>query len=191
MPNRFYHIERPHKKKTLPKVISKEDVLAIIKNTQNIKHKCIISLLYSSGLRRSELLNLKLEDIDSKRMLIHIRYAKGGKDRYTILSRNVLDDLRSYFKVYKPKSWLFEGSHNKQYSASSVVKLIDRAVKKAGIRKKVTPHTFRHSFATHLLEEGTDLRYIQHLLGHNSSKTTEIYTHVATSSFKNIKNLLD
>lgn len=191
MPNRFYAVERPRHQQTLPKVISKEEVLAIIQNTNNIKHKCIVSLLYSAGLRRSELLNLKITDIDSKRMLIRVNGSKGNKDRMTILSKNVLEDLRVYFQEYKPQSWLFEGMKGSKYSAESVVKIIKRSCKKAKIKHNVTPHTFRHSFATHLLESGTDLRYIQSLLGHNSSKTTEIYTHVAINSFDNIKNPLD
>lgn len=191
MPNRFYAIERPRNQQALPKVISKEEVLAIINNTNNIKHKCIVSLLYSAGLRRSELLNLKLNDIDSKRMLIRVNASKGNKDRMTILSKNILGDLRIYFKEYKPKTWLFEGVKGKQYAPTSVVKIIKTATKKSGIKRNVTPHTLRHSFATHLLEAGTDLRYIQTLLGHNSSKTTEIYTHVAMNSFDMIKNPLD
>lgn len=191
MPNRFYSIERPRKAQALPKVISKEEISAIINHTNNIKHKCIVSLLYSSGLRRSELLNLKIKDIDSHRMVVNIHNAKGSKDRISLLSETVLKDLRIYFKTYKPKEWLFEGEKGEQYSATSVAKIIKNAAKKAKIKKSVTPHMLRHSFATHLLENGTDLRYIQALLGHSSSKTTEIYTHVATSAFKLIKNPLD
>lgn len=191
MPNILYQIERPRKQKKLPIVLSKEQVKSVINNTNNIKHKCIVSLLYFSGLRRSELLNLKINDIDSSRMLIHIIDAKGNKDRYTILSQNALADLREYYKQWKPKEYLFEGLKNMPYSGSSVGKIITATAIKAGIRKKVTPHTLRHSFATHLLENGTDLRYIQLLLGHNSTKTTEIYTHVAKSSFDSIKNPLD
>jgi len=191
MPNRLYRIDRPRKKKKLPVVLSKDQIKLLIDSTNNIKHKCIVSLLYSSGLRRGELLNLKINDIDSSRMLIHVRDAKGNKDRYTILSTNALKDLREYYKQWKPQEYLFEGIKNKQYSTGSVGKIISAAAIKAGIRKHVTPHTLRHSFATHLLESGTDLRYIQLLLGHNSTKTTEIYTHVAKSSFDSIKNPLD
>ena len=191
MPNRFYNIERPRKDKKLPVVLSKEHVKKIIDSTNNLKHRCIVSLLYSAGLRRSELLNLKPTDIDSSRMLIFVRDAKGNKDRYTLLSSNTLRDLRQYFKEWKPSVYLFEGQKRDQYSANSVGKIINEAAIKAGIRKKVTPHTLRHSFATHLLESGTDLRYIQLLLGHSSTKTTEIYTHVAKSSFDSIKNPLD
>lgn len=191
MPNRFYAIERPRKENRLPKVLSKEEVLAMIEHANNLKHKCIISLLYSAGLRRNELLNLKLEDIDSKRMLIHVKEAKGNNERYTLLSSSLLKNLRGYYKKYKPVTYLFEGPYNKQYSATSVLKIVQRAAMESGIRKTVTPHMLRHSFATHLLENGTDLRYIQSLLGHKSSKTTEIYTHVAVNAFASIKNPLD
>lgn len=191
MPNRFYSIERPRKKETLPKVISLEEVQGIILNTNNIKHKCIVSLLYSAGLRRSELLNLTLKDIDSKRMTILVKNSKGGKDRITMLNENVLKDLRKYYKKWKPKKYLFEGKEGTQYSGSSVLKIIQRAAKKAGIKKNISPHILRHSFATHLLENGTDLRYIQSLLGHSSSKTTEVYTQVATNHLKNIKSPIE
>lgn len=191
MPNRFYSIDRPRKKSNLPKVISLEEVQSIIKNTNNIKHKCIVSLIYSAGLRRQELLNLKLEDIDSKRMVIRINNAKGFKDRYSILSEMVLLDLRTYFKKWKPKEYLFEGPHGEKYSGESVAKIIKKATQKAGIRKNITPHILRHSFATHLLENGVDLRYIQSLLGHASTKTTEIYTHVATHNIKDIKSPIE
>ena len=191
MPNRFYSIERPRKEFKLPKVLSKEEIILIIKKTNNIKHKCIISLLYSSGLRRNELLNLKLNNIDSKRMVIRVNQAKGNKDRFTVLNKSVLDDLRKYFKIYKPKTYLFENPvTGNKYSCSSVLQIVVKSAKKAGIKERVTPHMLRHSFATHLLEDGTDIRYIQLLLGHNSTKTTEIYTHVATNSFKQIKDLL-
>lgn len=191
MPNRFYSIERPIKRETLPKVISLEEVQSIIKNTNNIKHKCIVSLLYSAGLRRSELLNLKLEDIDSKRMVITIKNGKGNKDRQTILSPSVLADLRLYYKQWEPKNYLFESPRGDKYSATSILKVIKTAAKKGGIRKNITPHMLRHSFATHLLENGTDLRYIQVLLGHNSTRTTEIYTQVAINNIKTIKSPIE
>lgn len=191
MPNRFYDMERPIKEHKLPKVISKKEVLAIINNTANIKHKCIVALLYSAGLRRAELLNLKLTDIDSERMVIRIESAKGNKDRYSLLSHNVLEDLRIYFKQWRPQKYLFEGPGGTPYTGTSVEKIVKSAARKAGIFKPVSPHMLRHSFATHLLESGTDLRNIQVLLGHNSLKTTEIYAHVATNAFNTIKNLLD
>ncbi len=191
MPNRFYEIERPRKQSKLPTVISKEEILSIIGHTNNLKHKCIVELLYSAGLRRSELLNLKLLDIDSKRMLIRVESSKGNKDRYTLLSNTALTNLRTYVKAWKPQVFLFEGRKANQYSAASVLSIVKNAASKAGIRQTITPHVLRHSFATHLLESGVDLRQIQVLLGHGSSKTTEIYTHVATNTFKEIKNPLD
>jgi len=191
MPNRFYDIERPRKKEKLPKVISKGEVLSLIRVTTNIKHKCIISLLYSAGLRKSELLNLKMSDINSEKLTLLIQNAKGGKDRITIIGQSLLVDLRAYYKIYKPKQYLFEGLQGKKYSPESVSRIVHKATKKAKINKTITPHMLRHSFATHLLEDGTDLRTIQILLGHNSLNTTEIYTHVATNSYKNIKNPLD
>jgi integrase/recombinase XerD len=191
MPNRFYEIERPQKKEQLPKVISKENVLKMIEGISNLKHKCIVSLIYSAGLRRSELLNLKIQDIDSDRMTIRILNTKGGKDRMTTLSKYLLQMLREYFKEYRPKEYLFEGPNRNKYSSTSVTKIVKAAAKKAKISQHVTPHTLRHSFATHLLENGTDLRKIQSLLGHNSLKTTEIYTHVAINYQETIKNPLD
>ena len=191
MPNRFYSIERPIKKKSLPQVISKEEVALLLKNTENQKHKCIIMILYSAGLRRGELINLKIKDIDNYRMLIRVNQAKGRKDRVTLLAIKALEELRIYFKIYRPQVWLFEGPLGAQYSPSSVQKILQMAKEKAGILRNITPHMLRHSFATHLLESGVDLRRIQVLLGHSSSKTTEIYTHVANNSFKSIKNPLD
>ena len=163
----------------------------LINSTNNIKHRCIVSLLYSAGLRRSELINLKIENIDSKRMLIRVENGKGGKDRYTILSKKLLVDLRYYYKKWKPNKYLFEGASGGKYSPTSIKEIVRKAAIKAKIHIRVTPHMLRHSFATHLLESGTDLRYIQTLLGHSSPKTTEIYTHVASTTFNSIKNPLD
>lgn len=191
MPNRFYSIERPRKQQKLPRVLSKEEIRTMIANTNNIKHRCIVSLLYSAGLRRSELLNLKIEDIDSKGMLIFIRNAKNNRDRYSLLSKTVLKELRIYYSQWKPREYLFESPDGKKYSGKSVGAIVSKAATKANIKRRVTPHILRHSFATHLLESGTDLRYIQTLLGHSSTKTTEIYTQVAVNNFKVIKNPLD
>ncbi len=190
MPNRFYSIERPRKVKQLPEVLSKVEIMKIINSTNNIKHKCIVSLLYSSGLRRGELINLNVTDIDSKRMVVKINNAKGNKDRISILSPSILKDLREYYVEYRPSKYLFEGPKETKYSVTSILSIIAAASGKAGIYKKVTPHMLRHSFATHLLENGTDIRHIQLLLGHSSTKTTEIYTHVANRSFMEIKDLL-
>ena len=191
MPNRFYSVERPRKEFTLPKVLSKEEIKNIIDAAGTIKHRCILSLMYSSGIRIGELLQLKIEDIDSKRMLIRVNQGKGKRDRMTLLSEKVLLDLRIYYQQTRPKNYLFESPDGQMYSASSVQKILKKAAITCGIRKNVNPHMLRHSFATHLLESGTDLRYIQTLLGHKSSKTTEIYTHVATNTFISIKNPLD
>jgi len=191
MPNRFYSVDRPIKRAPLPKVISKPAIIKMIDSCKNIKHKCIISLLYSAGLRRSEILNLKITDIDSDRMTIRVNDAKHHKDRITLLGAKALEYLRQYYLQYRPKDYLFEGASSPQYSDTSVSKIISRAARAAGIRMNVTPHIMRHSFATHLLEAGTDLRYIQTLLGHQSSRTTEIYTHVAIKGLATIKNLLD
>lgn len=191
MPNRFYDIERPRPQKKLPVVLSKDEVKRLINATNNLKHKSILSTIYSAGLRRSELINLKLKDIDSSRMMIKINDAKGNKDRYSLLAKTTLQDLRAYYIKFKPKTYLFEGRNGSKYSATSIASIINYAQSNAGIKKPVTAHTLRHSFATHLLEAGTDLRYIQLLLGHNSTKTTEIYTHVATNAYTAIKNPLD
>lgn len=186
-----FAIERPRKKKQLPNVLSKGEVYRLLSKVTNIKHRCILSLIYSAGLRRSELLDLKIHDIDSSRNLVKINGGKGNKDRQSILSEKLLDQLREYFIKYNPKKWLFEGVKEKQYSPSSLSKILSRAAKVAGIQKRVTPHMLRHSFATHLLEQGVSLRHIQVLLGHNSSKTTELYTRVSVQEIGKIKNPLD
>lgn len=190
-PQKCYLIDRPKEEKTLPIVLNEKEITDLLKATVNIKHKAILMLSYSAGLRLSELVNVKLKDIDSERMQIRIAQAKGKKDRYSILSPNLLNVLRIYFKSYKPKRWLFEGQKGDQYAARSIQLIMKESTKKAGIKKKVSVHSLRHSFATHLLEGGTDLRYIQSLLGHESSKTTEIYTHITTKGFDQIKSPID
>ena len=185
-------IHRPKREKALPNVLSKEEVKAILSAHNNLKHKVMLSMIYSCGLRRSELLNLKPNDIDSKRNIVIIRQSKGKKDRITPLSPKILEMLRDYYLECKPKTWLFEGqSKGEQYSEQSLQSVLKQALQKAKIAKPVTLHWLRHSYATHLLESGTDLRYIQELLGHNSSKTTEIYTHVSTKSIQQIKSPFD
>lgn len=191
MSRRFYKLERPRKEQALPKVLSQHEVGAMIVSTKNIKHRCILLLLYSAGLRRSELLNLVPTDIESKRMLIRIHKGKGNRDRYTLLSPIVLSELKNYYRAHRPKVLLFEGAQQKRYSATSVINIVSAAAKRANIPKRVTPHMLRHSFATHLLDNGTDLRFIQQLLGHSSPKTTEIYTHVSMSSLSGIQSPLD
>jgi integrase/recombinase XerD len=179
------------KPQTLPAVLSKEEVSKLFKVTSNLKHKTILLLIYSAGLRLGELLNLKIGDIDSQRLKIHIRQAKGKKDRYVVLSGKMVVLLRAYYKAYKPKDYLIEGAKGGRYSDKSVQSVMKQALKKAGIRKKATVHTLRHSFATHLLDEGTDIRFIQELLGHVRLETTQIYTHVSTRSIDKIKSPAD
>jgi site-specific recombinase XerD len=171
------NFQRPRKEKHLPQIIDRDFLLDKINQIQNLKHKAIISLAYSVGLRVSEVINLKIEDIDSKRMLINIRQAKGKKDRIVPLSRNILEILRKYYVRFKPKIYLFNGQNNSlQYSSESCNKLV-----KHYIGKEYHFHLLRHSCFTALLEQGTDLRVIQKIAGHSSSKTTEIYTHVSTN----------
>ncbi len=184
-------LERPSKVSRLPVVLSLEEVKRILQCTENLKHKALLTTVYAAGLRMGELLNLRPRDIDSSRMRIWVREGKGVKDRYTLLSPTLLALLRAYFKQYRPVAYLFEGPTGGPYSGSSVRKVLKKATKRAGIQKIVKPHTLRHSFATHLLENGTNLRYIQTLLGHSSSKTTEIYTHVSTTSLKDVVSPLD
>lgn len=186
------NIDRPRREHRLPNVLSKEEVKAILQAPSNIKHKAMLSLIYACGLRRSELLNLKPLDVDSKRGLLIVRNAKGKKDRVAPLSEKIIRLLREYYVAYKPVNWLFEGqAKGEKYSEKSLESVLKQSLHKAGIKKPVSLHWLRHSFATHLLESGTDLRYIQEILGHKSSKTTEIYTHVSTSSLQKIKSPFD
>ncbi len=171
--------------------MSLDEVDHLFQKASNLKHKCILMTIYSGGLRRSELINLKITDIDSQRMLIKVVAAKGKKDRYTCLSEKLLLHLREYYIKYKPHKWLFEGLNGRPYSATSIEKIFQSAVRKANINKYVTPHSLRHSFATHLLEQGINLRYIQELLGHASTKSTELYTRVASNELRKIRNPLD
>ena len=187
----LYYLERPKKSRELPKVLSENEVLAILKSIQNLKHKSIIATIYSAGLRRSELINLRKQDVVFDRKLIFIRGAKGKKDRTTVLADSLAVALKKYLQEFRPNYWLFEGVNRNQYSATSIAKILRSGARKAGIEKKVTPHMLRHSFATHLLEQGIDIRYIQTILGHGSSKTTEIYTHVSKKSLAQIKSPLD
>ena len=174
-------IERPKAEKKLPKVIDHNHIITQLDKIQNLKHKAILSLTYSVGLRVSEITNLKIEDIDSKRMLIHIKNAKGKKDRIVPLSQHILILLREYYKQFKPINYLFNGQNSSKYSIQSCQKLY-----KLYIDKNSSIHTLRHSTMTHLLESGTDLRILQKLAGHNSSKTTEIYTHVSSELLSKI-----
>lgn len=185
-------IERPKRAKLLPNVLSKEEVKMILNALVNTKHIAMLSLIYSCGLRRSELINLKPNDIDSNRKIIIIRQGKGRKDRIAPLSEKIIDMLRRYYIGYKPQTWLFEGQiKGTKYDERSLATVLKHALAKTNIKKPVSLHWLRHSYATHLLEAGTDLRYIQEILGHQSSKTTEIYTHVSTKNIQNIKSPFD
>jgi site-specific recombinase XerD len=187
----FIEIPRPKKPFLLPRVIAKEKIADVIYKNQNIKHRCMLMLTYSAGLRVSEVVNLKIADIDSNRMTIFIARAKGKKDRIVTLSQKLLAELRKYYKEYRPREFLFEGPGKKQYSIRSVQEVFSKAKLNAGVKSKGGIHTLRHSYATHLLEAGTDIRFIQELLGHNSINTTLRYTHVSTRALKNIKSPLD
>jgi integrase/recombinase XerD len=185
-------IHRPKRAKVLPNVLSKEEVKLILSVLTNKKHKTMLSLIYACGLRRSELLELTFESIQSDRKLLIIKQSKGKKDRIVPLSDKIIEMLREYYKEYLPKKWLFEGQQKEtKYSDRSLEEVLKKSIRLAKINKPVTLHWLRHSYATHLLESGTDLRYIQELLGHNSSKTTEIYTHVSTKNIQQIKSPFD
>lgn len=190
-PKMFFDIPRPKKPQVLPKMLSKNEIKKIFNQVSNQKHLLVLKLCYGMGLRVSELVALKINHIDSSRMQVLIAGAKGKKDRYVNLPESALDLLRAYYKVYKPKEWLFEGQYGGQYAKTSVQQVFKRAMIKAGIKKKIGIHGLRHSYATHLLESGADLRFIQELLGHNNIKTTQVYTHVTNTSKSKIKSPLD
>ena len=187
----MYELERPMQAKRLPNVLAPQEVQLILSSIHNIKHRAILSTIYGCGLRISECTTLKVADIDSPNGRIWIRNGKGRKDRITLLPESLLTLLRNYYLVYRPKIWLFEGPDGNHYSVTSIRSIFNRARRAANIRKPATVHTLRHSFATHLLENGTNLRYIQQLLGHSSSKTTEVYTHVCATDLTNITSPLD
>jgi site-specific recombinase XerD len=191
-PFRIGSLPRPKKEKKLPSILSQEEVLTIFETVENKKHRTLLRLIYSAGLRVGEAVRLKIADIDSQRTLIHIKGGKGKKDRVTLLSDTILQELRDYYKEYNPKNFLFPGSEGRSHLAErSIQNVFQKAVVASGIRKSVSIHSLRHSFATHLLESGTDLRYIQEILGHESSKTTEIYTHVSKRVLGKIVSPLD
>ena len=190
-PKEIYYLPRPKIRKSEPVVLNKKELQNILGGLNNIKHKCIMSLIFSGGLRREELLNLKVKDIDIERKIIFVRKGKGGKDRITILAETTMNYLKEYLKKYNPKYWLFEGLEGGRYSSVSVWKIFNRLKIKYGINKKGNVHLLRHTFATYLLESGTDIRYIQKLLGHSSVKTTQTYTHVANHELAKIKSPID
>tara|TARA_R110002050_G_scaffold288005_4_gene439600 strand:- start:1307 stop:2140 length:834 start_codon:yes stop_codon:yes gene_type:complete len=180
-----------NKEQYLPCILAKDEIKLILKNTSNIKHKAILASIYGLGLRISEVVNLRVDDIDSKRMLVHVHNAKGKKDRMVMLPNKLLILLRVYFKDYNPKNYLFEGAKNGIYSQSSIRKILKVSANKSKIKKPITVHTLRHTFATHLLENGTDIRIIQKLLGHKNIKTTLLYTQVAESTIQNVQSPID
>ncbi|MFH1522467.1 MAG: site-specific tyrosine recombinase/integron integrase [Patescibacteria group bacterium] len=184
-------IKRPKKEKKLPTVLSKEEIARMINAVENLKHKLMIQILYSSGLRVSELVNLRINDIDFNRKILIIKGGKGKKDRITIISRIVLDNIQKYLREFQPLEYLFENYHaGGKLSTRSVQKVVTDTARIAGINKNVTAHTLRHSFATHLLEQNVNLRYIQSLLGHARLETTQVYTKVAVNKFNEINDLL-
>lgn len=184
-------IPRPKKHLKLPKALNTQEVKRIFENVENLKHNTILKICYGMGLRLSEIVNLKIFDIDSKAMTVHIQKGKGKKDRYVNLPESILVQLREYYLAYKPKEYLFEGQYGGQYSKRSIQKTFKTALLKAGIQKPVGIHSLRHSYATHLLENGTDIRFIKELLGHNDIKTTLIYTNVTDKSLRKIISPLD
>lgn len=186
-----YWIDRPRKQFRLPVVASEEEIVRMLVASGNLKHQCIIGLLYSAGLRRGELVALHIMDVDMDRKQVFVRGGKGKKDRVTLLSERMITALMKYLDQYKPHYWMFEGPLRSKYSGSSVGKVVKNAAITAGIRKTITPHVLRHSFATHLMENGTDTRYIQELLGHASLNTTAIYAHVSRKNLQNIVSPLD
>lgn len=179
------------KSKPLPKYLTVREVKRLLDQCANLKHRCILKILYGCGLRVSEVISLKISDIDSSAMCIHVRMAKGQKDRVVPLPNMLLQSLRQYYLNYRPKVQLFEGQKGGRYSAKSIQNFIKKYALKANIHKSVTPHMLRHSYATHQLENGINIRYVQELLGHNSIKTTERYTHVTKVSKNKIKSPLD
>lgn len=187
----FIEIPRPKKQLKLPKALHMNEVKRILDVTKNLKHNTILKLCYGMGLRVSEITNLKIVDIESASMRVHIQCGKGKKDRYVNLPESILEQLRTYYKTYKPKVYLFEGQYGGQYSTRSIQKIFKNSLQEAKITKKIGIHSLRHSYATHLLEAGTDIRFIQELLGHNDIKTTLIYTNISDKSLRKITSPLD
>ncbi len=190
-PEKVRFLIRPKRPMKLPHVLTEYEVGRLLKATDNLKHKCILMLIYSGGLRLGELIQLRLADLEPDNGRIFIYGGKGKKDRCTILSPKVWQQLQEYMDVYRPVEWVFEGPDSGQYSARSVQAIFRKAKERSGINPYATVHTLRHSFATHLLEEGIDLRYIQELLGHESSKTTEIYTHITHTGWNKVQSPFD
>jgi len=185
-------IKHPRRKRKLPVVLDISEVESLFSVTKNLKHRAILIMTYSSGLRASETARLKLTDIDSKRMTVKVSDGKGGKDRYSILSQTALEHLRQYWKKYRPTEWLFEGQKKDDHiSIHSIQLMFYAARKRAGITKQASVHTLRHSFATHLIEAGTSLHHVQLLLGHRSPTTTTVYLHVSRLNLSQVISPLD
>ena len=186
------NIQYPQRKKTLPVVLDLSEVEALLSATDNIKHKAILMITYSAGLRISEASRLKITDIDSKRMMVRVEQGKRNKDRYTILSQRALECLRQYWRQYRPKEWLFEGQKKDTHiTISSITQIFHKAKERAGIIKPACVHTLRHSFATHLIEAGTSLHHVQLLLGHRAPTTTTVYLHVSRLNLSQVTSPLD
>jgi site-specific recombinase XerD len=184
-------LKRPPKSKYLPTVLSQREVIDLLRSTANLKHRAVLALIYSAGLRVGEAINLELVHIDIDRRQLFIKNGKGRKDRFVVLAESFLPLFQNYFTTYAPTTYFVEGSKGKKYSANSIRSFLNRACKKAGIHKTVTPHTLRHSYATHLIENGTGLRHVQEPLGHSKPETTMIYTHIAKKDMLSIKSPLD
>lgn len=184
-------LKRPSQQKRLPVVLSQAEVISILRCTANLKHRMALALLYSAGLRISELIGLEVADVDLERRQILIQRGKGRKDRYTILAESLVPMLRNYMLTYGPRKYLIEGAGGGKYAAGSVRAFLKRSCRRAGILKRVTPHTLRHSYATHLIESGVGLRHVQELLGHSKPETTMIYTHIAKKDLLQIRSPLD
>jgi site-specific recombinase XerD len=190
-PREIYNLPRPKVGRTEPVVLNNDELQKILSGIVNIKHRCIISLIFSAGLRRHELINMRLQDIDTERRVINIHKGKGNKDRISILADTTARYIHEYIIQYEPKYWLFEGRSGEQYSAESIWKIFNQLKKRFNIEKKGNVHLLRHTFATNLLEAGTDIRYIQKLLGHSHLKTTEVYTHISNNNLLKIKSPID
>ena len=188
--NQIINIPRPKRNKKIPVILTKEEIKSMINSTNNIKHNLILKMLYGCGLRVGEIVNLKQEEINFSEKLIHIKLAKGKRDRFVKIPESLMIELESYCKLNN-SNILFPSNRGGKLTKKTIGKVVENAVKRSGIKKRVYPHLLRHSFATHLLENGTDLRIIQKLLGHSDIKTTQIYTQISQASIKNVKSPLD
>lgn len=187
-PNKFRYIEYCKRDRRLPIVLSTDEIQRLFNACTNLKHKAILSLLYSAGLRVGEVINLKIADIDSSRMVINIIDAKGGKDRQVMLNESVLELLRNYYKEYKPSEYLFNGQFSNKYSERSINEFLKNYATKAQIKKRIHAHLLRHCSFTHMVESGTDINLIQRIAGHSSVKTTAIYTHISHNVISKVQS---